>query len=100
MPTTGLALMHIPVCVCVCLYAPDLPEINVSHSSVLVTEGDNVTVSCNGSGAPLPEVDWTVGDLHSINTHLVRHLHVPTQSVNEHLRIHCYHLALLAGQLS
>ncbi|XP_075886883.1 NT-3 growth factor receptor [Nelusetta ayraudi] len=48
----------------------DLPEINVSHSSVLVTEGDNVTVSCNGSGAPLPEVDWTVGDLHSINTHL------------------------------
>uniref|UniRef100_A0A3Q2ZS36 Tyrosine-protein kinase receptor n=1 Tax=Kryptolebias marmoratus TaxID=37003 RepID=A0A3Q2ZS36_KRYMA len=48
----------------------DLPEISVSHSSVLVTEGDNVTVSCNGSGSPLPEVDWTVGSLHSINTHL------------------------------
>ncbi|XP_053722705.1 NT-3 growth factor receptor isoform X2 [Synchiropus splendidus] len=48
----------------------DLPEISVSHSSVLVTEGDTVTVSCNGSGSPLPEVDWTVGGLHSINTHL------------------------------
>uniref|UniRef100_A0AAQ5XZR1 Tyrosine-protein kinase receptor n=1 Tax=Amphiprion ocellaris TaxID=80972 RepID=A0AAQ5XZR1_AMPOC len=48
----------------------DLPEISVSHSSVLVMEGDNVTVSCNGSGSPLPEVDWTVSGLHSINTHL------------------------------
>uniref|UniRef100_A0A8C6TJW3 Tyrosine-protein kinase receptor n=1 Tax=Neogobius melanostomus TaxID=47308 RepID=A0A8C6TJW3_9GOBI len=54
--------MHINNC--------DLPEISVSHSSVLVTEGENVTVSCNGSGSPLPEVDWTVGGLHSINTHL------------------------------
>uniref|UniRef100_A0A3B3XCX7 Ig-like domain-containing protein n=1 Tax=Poecilia mexicana TaxID=48701 RepID=A0A3B3XCX7_9TELE len=54
--------MHINSC--------DLPEISVSHSSVLVTEGENVTVSCNGSRLPLPEVDWTVGDLHSINTHL------------------------------
>ncbi|XP_072321574.1 NT-3 growth factor receptor isoform X2 [Eucyclogobius newberryi] len=48
----------------------DLPEISVSHSSVLAMEGDNVTVSCNGSGSPLPEVDWTVAGLHSINTHL------------------------------
>uniref|UniRef100_A0A8C5D4Z9 Tyrosine-protein kinase receptor n=1 Tax=Gouania willdenowi TaxID=441366 RepID=A0A8C5D4Z9_GOUWI len=48
----------------------DLPEISVSHSSVLVMEGDNVTVSCNGSGSPVPEVDWTVSGLHSINTHL------------------------------
>ncbi|XP_034427531.1 NT-3 growth factor receptor isoform X3 [Hippoglossus hippoglossus] len=48
----------------------DLPEISVSHSSVLVMEGDNVTVSCNGSGSPLPEVDWTVSGLNSINTHL------------------------------
>ena len=55
----------------VCVFS-DLPEISVSHSSLLVMEGDNVTVSCNGSGAPLPEVDWTVSDLHSINTHLVQ----------------------------
>ncbi|XP_024151205.1 NT-3 growth factor receptor isoform X3 [Oryzias melastigma] len=48
----------------------DLPEISVSHSSVLVREGDNVTVSCNGTGLPLPEVDWTVGQLNSINTHM------------------------------
>uniref|UniRef100_A0A3B5MWT4 Tyrosine-protein kinase receptor n=1 Tax=Xiphophorus couchianus TaxID=32473 RepID=A0A3B5MWT4_9TELE len=54
--------MHINGC--------ELPEISVSHSNVLVTEGENVTVSCNGSRLPLPEVDWNVGDLHSINTHL------------------------------
>ncbi|KAM6979916.1 NT-3 growth factor receptor [Aplochiton taeniatus] len=48
----------------------DLPEISVSHNNLTVMEGENVTVSCNGSGAPLPEVDWTVGGLHSINTHL------------------------------
>ncbi|XP_019910976.2 NT-3 growth factor receptor isoform X2 [Esox lucius] len=49
----------------------DLPEISVSHSSSLtVMEGDNVTVSCNGSGYPVPEVDWTVAGLHSVNTHL------------------------------
>ncbi|XP_062327858.1 NT-3 growth factor receptor [Osmerus eperlanus] len=48
----------------------DLPEISVSHSNLTVMEGENVTVSCNGSGAPLPEVDWAVGSLHSINTHL------------------------------
>lgn len=64
--------------VCVFLFA-DLPEISVSHSTVLVMEGDNVTVSCNGSGSPLPEVDWTVSGLHSINTHLVRHTHKCTR---------------------
>ncbi|XP_018618665.1 NT-3 growth factor receptor [Scleropages formosus] len=47
----------------------DLPEISVTHSNLMVIEGDNVTVTCNGSGAPLPEVDWTVNSLHSINTH-------------------------------
>ncbi|XP_061926565.1 NT-3 growth factor receptor-like [Entelurus aequoreus] len=49
----------------------DLPEISVSPSSdVLVMEGDNVTVSCNGTAEPTPEVDWTVSGLQSINTHL------------------------------
>ncbi|XP_029000690.1 NT-3 growth factor receptor isoform X5 [Betta splendens] len=52
------------------IHSCDLPEISVSHSTVLVMEGDNVTVSCNGSGSPLPEVDWTVSGLHSINAHL------------------------------
>ncbi|XP_055041549.1 NT-3 growth factor receptor isoform X1 [Misgurnus anguillicaudatus] len=47
----------------------DLPDISVAHSNLTVLEGDNVTLSCNGSGAPLPEVDWTVQGLHSINTH-------------------------------
>ncbi|XP_035252567.1 NT-3 growth factor receptor-like isoform X1 [Anguilla anguilla] len=47
----------------------DLPRIGVTHRNVTVVEGANVTVACNGSGAPLPEVDWTVGGLHSINTH-------------------------------
>ncbi|KAI7813746.1 putative NT-3 growth factor receptor [Triplophysa rosa] len=47
----------------------DLPDISVAHSNLTVMEGDNVTLSCNGSGSPLPEVDWTVHGLHSINTH-------------------------------
>lgn len=64
------------MCVCVCVCFPDLPEISVSHSSVLVTEGDNVTVSCNGSGLPLPDVDWTISGLRSINTHMVKYTHV------------------------
>uniref|UniRef100_A0A3Q3J7T5 Tyrosine-protein kinase receptor n=1 Tax=Monopterus albus TaxID=43700 RepID=A0A3Q3J7T5_MONAL len=44
----------------------DLPDINVSHSNLTVVEGDRVTAICNGSGSPLPEVDWPVNGLHSI----------------------------------
>ncbi|XP_028678490.2 NT-3 growth factor receptor [Erpetoichthys calabaricus] len=47
----------------------DLPEISVSHSNLTVIEGENVVVTCNGTGAPLPDVDWIVTGLHSINTH-------------------------------
>lgn len=50
----------------------------MSHGSVLVTEGDNVTVSCNGSGLPLPDVDWTISGLRSINTHMVKYTHTHT----------------------
>lgn len=57
----SLQLMNISQC--------DLPEISVSHSNLTVTEGDSITVTCNGSGVPVPEVDWTVNGLHSINTH-------------------------------
>ncbi|XP_029378233.1 NT-3 growth factor receptor-like isoform X1 [Echeneis naucrates] len=46
----------------------DLPEISVSHSNLTVVEGDQVTAICNGSGSPLPEVDWPVNGMHSINT--------------------------------
>uniref|UniRef100_A0A8C2ZE96 Tyrosine-protein kinase receptor n=1 Tax=Cyclopterus lumpus TaxID=8103 RepID=A0A8C2ZE96_CYCLU len=45
----------------------DLPDISVSHSNLTVVEGDRVTAICNGSGSPLPEVDWPVNGLHSIN---------------------------------
>ncbi|CAJ1057079.1 NT-3 growth factor receptor-like [Xyrichtys novacula] len=47
----------------------DLPEISVSHSNLTVVEGDRVTAICNGSGSPLPEVDWLVNGLHSISAH-------------------------------
>ncbi|XP_056596233.1 NT-3 growth factor receptor isoform X2 [Triplophysa dalaica] len=57
----SLQLMNISQC--------DLPEISVSHSNLTVIEGDSVTVTCNGSGVPVPEVDWTVNGLHAINTH-------------------------------
>uniref|UniRef100_A0A8D0H763 Tyrosine-protein kinase receptor n=1 Tax=Sphenodon punctatus TaxID=8508 RepID=A0A8D0H763_SPHPU len=47
----------------------DLPEISVSHVNLTVREGENAVITCNGSGSPLPDVDWIVSDLHSINTH-------------------------------
>uniref|UniRef100_A0A3P8UMU9 Ig-like domain-containing protein n=1 Tax=Cynoglossus semilaevis TaxID=244447 RepID=A0A3P8UMU9_CYNSE len=50
----------------------DLPDISVSHSNLTVIEGDRVTAICNGSGSPLPEVDWPVNGLHSINAQEVR----------------------------
>ncbi|KAM7002473.1 NT-3 growth factor receptor-like isoform 3-T3 [Tautogolabrus adspersus] len=50
----------------------DLPDISVSHSNVTVIEGDRVTAICNGSGSPLPEVDWPVNGLHSSNAQEAR----------------------------
>ncbi|KAJ8412941.1 hypothetical protein AAFF_G00105230 [Aldrovandia affinis] len=47
----------------------DLPEISVTHSNLTVIEGDNFTLTCNGSGMPYPDVDWMINDLASINTH-------------------------------
>uniref|UniRef100_A0A671XX67 Tyrosine-protein kinase receptor n=1 Tax=Sparus aurata TaxID=8175 RepID=A0A671XX67_SPAAU len=44
----------------------DLPDIHISHSNLTVIEGDQVTAICNGSGSPLPKVDWPVNSLHSI----------------------------------
>lgn len=50
---------------------PDIPEISVSHVNLTVREGDNAVITCNGSGSPLPDVDWMVTGLQSINTHQV-----------------------------
>ncbi|XP_031723994.1 NT-3 growth factor receptor-like [Anarrhichthys ocellatus] len=50
----------------------DMPDISVSHSNLTVVEGDRVTAICNGSGSPLPEVDWPVNGLHSINAQEAR----------------------------
>ncbi|XP_021022136.1 NT-3 growth factor receptor isoform X2 [Mus caroli] len=47
----------------------DLPEISVSHVNLTVREGENAVITCNGSGSPLPDVDWIVTGLQSINTH-------------------------------
>ncbi|KAG8516308.1 NT-3 growth factor receptor [Galemys pyrenaicus] len=47
----------------------DLPEISVSHVNLTVREGDSAVITCNGSGSPLPDVDWMVSGLQSINTH-------------------------------
>ncbi|PWA19938.1 hypothetical protein CCH79_00016588, partial [Gambusia affinis] len=46
----------------------DLPVVSVSHSNLTVVEGDEVTVICNGSALPIPEVDWAVNGLRSITT--------------------------------
>uniref|UniRef100_A0A671XQZ8 Tyrosine-protein kinase receptor n=1 Tax=Sparus aurata TaxID=8175 RepID=A0A671XQZ8_SPAAU len=46
----------------------DLPDIHISHSNLTVIEGDQVTAICNGSGSPLPKVDWPVNSLtHNVN---------------------------------
>ncbi|XP_015267375.1 PREDICTED: NT-3 growth factor receptor isoform X1 [Gekko japonicus] len=47
----------------------DLPEISVNHVNLTVCEGENAVITCNGSGSPLPDVDWMVVNLRSINTH-------------------------------
>ncbi|XP_077423361.1 NT-3 growth factor receptor [Vanacampus margaritifer] len=46
----------------------DLPEITISHNNLTVREGDSLTTTCNGSGSPLPKVDWSVTGLHSLNS--------------------------------
>ncbi|KAM9854315.1 NT-3 growth factor receptor-like [Aulostomus maculatus] len=50
----------------------DLPDISVSHSNLTVIEGDQVTATCNGSGSPLPEVDWPVNGLHTFDSQEAR----------------------------
>ncbi|XP_041853238.1 NT-3 growth factor receptor-like [Melanotaenia boesemani] len=46
----------------------DMPVVRVSHSHLTVVEGDRVTTICNGSGSPLPDVDWPVTGLNSITS--------------------------------
>ncbi|XP_005747666.1 NT-3 growth factor receptor isoform X1 [Maylandia zebra] len=60
----------------------DLPDISVSHSNLTVVEGDQVTAICNGSGSPLPEVDWPVTGLHSINAQEARVYDNTIHSIN------------------
>ncbi|KAM8972304.1 NT-3 growth factor receptor isoform 2-T2 [Pelodytes ibericus] len=60
----------------------DPPEISVSHSSLIVQEGENAVLTCNGSGSPLPDVDWIVTNLHSINTHQTNVNWTSVHSVN------------------
>lgn len=43
----------------------------MSHVNLTVREGDSAVITCNGSGSPLPDVDWMVTGLQSINTHQV-----------------------------
>jgi len=64
-----------------CPLSSDLPDISVSHSNLTVVEGDRVTAICNGSGSPLPEVDWPVTGLHSINAQEVEDTHTHTHVV-------------------
>lgn len=69
----GDQVVVVRVCLCFScpVTPPDLPEISVSHVNLTVREGDNAVITCNGSGSPLPDVDWIVSGLQSINTHQV-----------------------------
>ncbi|KAM4573431.1 NT-3 growth factor receptor-like [Odontesthes bonariensis] len=60
----------------------DLPVIRVSHSNLTVVEGDRVTAICNGSGAPLPDLDWPDNGLHSATSHGARVYNNSILSIN------------------
>ncbi|XP_063053474.1 NT-3 growth factor receptor [Engraulis encrasicolus] len=47
----------------------DMPEVAVTQNNITVTEGDKVVMFCNGTGMPVPEVDWRVGGLETVNHH-------------------------------
>ncbi|XP_070618042.1 NT-3 growth factor receptor isoform X3 [Erythrolamprus reginae] len=65
---TSIETSHLPIQE-LNIHQCDLPEISVSHVNLTVCEGENAVITCNGSGSPLPDVDWIVVNLHSINTH-------------------------------
>ncbi|XP_076878695.1 LOW QUALITY PROTEIN: NT-3 growth factor receptor [Brachyhypopomus gauderio] len=73
-----LQLMNISHC--------DPPEISVTHGNLSVIEGDHVTIICNGSGIPVPDVDWKVSSLHSISAH---------QAVQYPTNVHSINLTIL-----
>ena len=43
---------------CVCLYNSDRPEITKQPQNVTETEINNVTLTCNATGNPEPQVSW------------------------------------------
>ena len=43
----------------VCLKISDQPEITTHPKNVTTTEGDNVTLSCDAAGNPVPTILWT-----------------------------------------
>lgn len=47
-----------------CFYvtAVDPAEIYYISESMVVTEGDNVTLTCDASGMPQPEIQWSMLD--------------------------------------
>ena len=42
-----------------CFFIIVAPLITTQPQGGSVTEGDNVTLSCNASGNPVPEISWT-----------------------------------------
>lgn len=63
-----------------CFSVSELPVVSVSHSNLTVVEGNQVTVSCNGTGLPTPNLDWSVNGLHSTTSHMVCSMHLFTGS--------------------
>lgn len=60
-PCTSITILKLTLFLC---FFEDAPSVDVYPTSSVVTEGQNVTLSCNASGKPYPLLTWTkVGGL-------------------------------------
>lgn len=55
---------------CVVVSTTDLPSANLSNYNITVVEGKSITLYCDTTGGPPPNVSWVVTNL--VSNHEVR----------------------------